>query len=1034
MGGQDSSSNLAALQLAAMHYHQQQQQQQLACLALQQMSGGGSHHDSPPSPARSLQHQQQQTLALAAALHSQQQQQQAKQILQHQLSGQLSSPGPTQLQQQQQQQQQRNVAQLHLARSMPAALGSSVGSSCSSFGSQGQLQSSAVDLMAAGLQQQQQRQDYAMPRTTAAAVGSPKSSQVSPFALNQPAAAAAGSNEGGASSAAAEAAGAASSSNVEIDTVPPSATSLNRIKGNLAKKQLFRGDAQELAEHSLSMLLGSSVSDSRGSLAEPSAGNAAVGDLTRFAGQQASDLSRPSMADDTAAANDDALAAAYAAGSGAAAGGGALSSSHSYTHWSRQDSTLDMMTPDLLAALQHMSAEFDPAAGQLSNSSFNAAAIAALQHQQLLAAVATSQALQQQLLDAQISAPVGSADAANAEGWAMQLANMRARDARASDSQVLMGTSGQRGDAATSFRLTSPSLPGCYSGTAAYGSPGTAEAAAQAWQQAAMSCNQQEQQQMQQQQQQRGSFSNLAAAEAAAAAATASMPASQAFRDKHKQQLQLQLPEFDLVSAPLTSAQLAASTPFDQPFDHRFDQLITTEVMPDTPATAALQSPLNVQAAMLAATSSSAAASSALYGNNSSNFGSSSGDGSNWVDWNSMAALLSPMHVPSLQGTRRFTDCSVPALADHAGLLMQQEQQQLRQQHSRSAAGVNAPVYGRHSTSFLGTTLPLPGLASLSEQQAAHAAAAAAASSDIELFGLPTAPARCGDSSGGAFGRTRHGSLCLDARLQLPSFSLGQQQQQLGGSEAGSASNSSNTNARCDSDVGNTQGGNSSGSNAATCHAKKGHLSDAGAAGGLYSSGSFTFKPPVLQQLLRESRLGSTGSGGSSGGCSSSSSSSDAMITGPFQMPSFFRSSQQSGGSSSGGGSSGSPTKAAAAAAAVGVSAMLPRVSENGTLHQQQVQSGADSSEGITADGASQVAQLESSRAHQSQQEQLQQASLSMSQRTLPDSAAAAAGLEGNCSPLKAQQQQQQQQQHAVGGFDDVYRSLFGNEGAPSSG
>jgi hypothetical protein len=913
---------------------------------------------------------------------------------------------------------------------MPAALGSSVGSSCSSFGSQGQLQNSAVDLMAAGLQQQQQLQQlqgHAASHAAAAAAASPKSSQISPFALNQPAAAAAaGSSEGGAESAAAEAAAAASSSNVEVDTVPPSAASLNRIKGYQAKKQLFRGDARELGEHSLSMLLGSS---SRGSMAEPGAGSAAAGDLTRIAGQQASDLSRPSMADDTAAAGDDPHAAAFRAGSGAAAaaaGGSALASSNSYAHWSRQESTLDMLSPDLLAALQHMSAGFDPAAGTLQNSSCNAAAITALQHQQLLAAVASSQALQQQqqqLLGAQFSAPLSSADAESVDGWAMQLASMRARDARASDSQVLLGASGQRGDVMTSFRLSSPSLPGCYNGAAAYGSPGTAEAAAaaaaQAWQQAAMSHNQQEQQHMQQQ---RDSFSNLATAKATAATA-ASMPASQAFRDKHKQQLQLQLPEFDLVSAPLTSAQLTAGTPFDQTFDQRFDQLITTEVMPDTPATAALQSPLNVQAAMLAATSNSATASSALYGNSSSNFGGSSGDGSNWVDWNSMAALLSPMHVPGL-ATRRFTDCFVPASTDHAGLLMQQEQQRLRQQHSRSAAGVNAPVYGRHSTSFLGTEPTLPGLASLSEQQAAHAAAAAATSSSIEMFGLPSAPARYGDASG-AFGRTRQGSLCLDAHPQLPSFSMGhQQQQQLGTSEAGSASNSSNANARFDSDAANAQAGNSSsGSNAANCQLKRVHLSDAGAAGGLYSSGSFTFKPPVLQQLMRESRLGSTGSGSSSG----SSSSSDAMITEPFQMPSFFRSSQQSGGGSSGGGSSsgsgggstGSPTKAAAAAgtAAVGVSAMLPRVSENGALHQQQVQPAADSGiSGLHADGASQAAQLEPSDS-QKQQEQ-------------PDAAAAAAGPEGGNSPLNAQLQQQQP---AVGGFDDVYRSLFGNEGAPTS-
>jgi hypothetical protein len=702
-----------------------------------------------------------------------------------------------------------------------------------------------------------------------------------------------------------------------------------------------------------------------------------------------------------------------------------------------------MISPDLLAALQHMSAEFDPAVGTLQNSSCNAAAIAALQHQQLLSAVASSQALQQQqqqLLGAQFSAPLSSADAANADGWAMQLANMRARDARASDSQVLLGASGQRGDIMTSFRLSSPSLPGCYNGAAAYGSPGTAEAAAaaaaQAWQQAAMSHSQHEQQHMQQQ---RGSFSNLAAAEATAA--TASMPASQAFRDKHKQQLQLQLPEFDLVSAPLTSAQLTAGTPFDQTFDQRFDQrfdqLITTEVMPDTPATAALQSPLNVQAAMLAATNNSgAAASSALYGNSSSNFCGSSGDGSNWVDWNSMAALLSPMHVPGL-ATRRFTHCFVPAWTDHAGLLMQQEQQRLRQQHSRSAAGVNVPVYGRHSTSFLGSEPTLPGLASLSEQQAVHAAAAAAAtSSSIEMFGLPSAPARYGDASG-AFGRTRHGSLCLDAHPQLPSFSMGhqQQQQQLGTSEAGSASNSSNTNARFDSDAANAQaGGSSSGSNAANCQLKRGHLSDVGAAGGLYSSGSFTFKPPVLQQLMRESRLASTGSGSSSGG----SSSSDAVITEPFQMPSFFRSSQQSGGGStgggsgSGGGSTGSPTKAAAAAtAAVGVSAMLPRVSENGALHQQQIHPAADGGiSGVNAEGASQAAELEPSGAQQQPQEQLQQPPSSMQQQMQPDVAAAAAGPEGNSSPVKAQQQQQP----AVGGFDDVYRSLFGNEGAPSSG
>uniref|UniRef100_A0A383W072 RRM domain-containing protein n=1 Tax=Tetradesmus obliquus TaxID=3088 RepID=A0A383W072_TETOB len=1011
-GSQDSSSNLAALQLAAMHYQQQQQQhqqiqQQLACLALQQMSGGGSHHDSPLSPARSLHQQQQQTLALAAALHSQQQQQQ--QMLQHQLSGQLLSPGPTQ--QQQQQQQQSNVAQLHLARSMPNALGSSVDSSCSSFGSQGQLRNSAMDLMAAGLQQQQQQQQAeheAQQAAAAAAAGTAGGARTSPFALSQPAA---GSGEGSAAAEAADAAAAAaSSSNVEVDTVPPSASSLKASKAYHAKKQLFReGEGPDVYDHSFSMLPGSS-NHGRGCVSETGAGDAAAGGLPALS-------ARWRVTDDTAAGDTDALAAAYAASSGAAAG-------TAHLHWPGHDQTLDTISPDLLAALQQMSAELDPCTSPLQHGG-NAAGVAALQHQQLLAAVASSQALQQQqqLLGAHFSAPVASADAAYAaassaggstDDWATQMANMHARDVRASDSQVLLGAGGQRGDVMSSFRLSSPSLPGCYNTAAET----AAAAAAQAWQHAAMPSNQQ------QVQQQRSSFSDLAAA-----AAPAQMPASQAFRDKHKQQLQLQLPDFDLVSAPMTSAQLTANTPFDQ----RFDQLITTEVMPYTPATAALQSPLNVQAAMLAAASSGPAASSALYGN------SSSGDvnGSNWVDWSSMAALLSPMQVPGL-ATRRFTDCSMPASSDYAGLLMQQEQQHLRQQHSRSAAGNAASMYGRHSSNILGAEPILPGLASLHEQQAAHSAAAGAGTiadcfgSSVAAFGLPSAPARCGDAFG-AFGKTRHGSLCLDANPQLLPFSSGQQQQQPGANEAGSASNSSSANARFDSDAANTQassGGGSSSSNAAMCHLKRGHLSEGGAGVGLYSSGSFTFKPPVLQQLLQESRLGSTGSGSSISG---SSSSSEALITEPFQMPSFFRSSQQQSGSSSGGcgGSGGSPTKAAAAAAAV--SAPLPHVSESSSLPQPQAQVDTAGAEGCSAGGDQQQAgQLEPSMLQEQQQ---QQPSFTAPAPCMhPDAAAAAATAdapEGSSSPVNSQQQQQQQQ--PAGGFEDVYRSLFGGEAVPSS-
>lgn len=741
----------AAQDLTALQQLATMQQQQLAALAVQQLAANSQQMDaqqaSPLSPARSLQQQQQQGFAIAA-LHSQQQQLQAELLQQQQQE--VGSPAPA-----------HSQTTLQMARSMPAGLGASLGSS----GSQSQSHSGSL------LLQKQQRQLEALAAT---ASGSAGPVQASPFALSQPDPHAAGDAASDSSGSASDLADASNEANTGAsrvtDIAPASARSLRTSKASYhAKKQLFGEDGADGSwEHGLSLL--PSIA---GSWPPPvTSGSAGV---------------CPNGVDDTASSApgvDVLTAAALAAGSGAFAASG----------WGSAQTrlSLDAATPELLAALQSYPSEPLPYSSELMHASNEqiaaataAAAVALEQQQQLLAAALAAQQCQLPPMSRPQQRFSDIGGIASSNDLAARLSSMSIKDARASDSQVLLGGYEQRG----SMRRSSPMLPSNGASPAQQAAPGVSSGA-QAWQRGVAAITGQQLQ-----------LSN------SPGPVSAGVPAAEAFRSKHKQQLQLALPEFEFIRAPMTCTAVPGG------WEHT---LIGTDVVPESPAAAALRSQVDYQAAMLAA-AGGAASSTAMPA-----MGSSWGN-TDWSAGSALSALLSPAHVSTLAG-RRWTDVGAPPAAASSGF-------------SNAAASWGSNLSRDRSLSC--------GLGTVSEELAVTTASEWGVGSQPMMGGV-----------------TRHSSLCLDG------------QQLSGGDGAGLLSEAARelltSSAR-------TNPGSKSGepSIPTISKLKRAGLSEHGA--GLYSSGSFTFSPHLLQHKQSGS---STDSG---------AAADDATITEPFQMPAFFR-------------------------------------------------------------------------------------------------------------------------------------------------
>lgn len=545
-----------------------------------------------------------------------------------------------------------------------------------------------------------------------------------------------------------------------------------------------------------------------------------------------------SGSDDTANVSPDvnALASAQAAAAAAAAVSSCYLSSPTWLDAQRHGLSTAQVTPELLANLQgpslgagglhsSLGMQRSPSAAALMQQQQNfllAAAVAATSSPGSSAGFVSSFAQQQQQLERAAAAASCS----------------REQLSRVSDSQVLMGgRSGGDGNNSSSnsypqpgMLFTSPSLPGPSAVEAALDAMtvSAAMAPAHSWQQ------------------------KHAGAQGPAAAAEA--PASEAFKHKHKMHLQL----------PAQGASAASKSNMSGGGGDRLNQLITTEVLPESPAQqqrGAAHSPFSAAGAAAGA-----------------------GDtGSAWADWSaSMAALLSPAHVTSF-ASRRFEDlitlqhgmaqeAAAAAAAQGQAARMQQQQQPQSTPGAVDAAALRAS--GKlGSTSSQAAWLLQQSRADQQQQQQQSGFAAVASrpgslltSAGSDVFGAATGESMSEGGAGSLLGKTKHNSLCLDSRPGLLTLSHMFQE---AAAQQGSG-RPSPRGVRANSPQQQQQ------QLAAARRAAAGEPGDINNAG----FGSFSFQPPVLRSLQ------ASGLSAASGG--SSSTNSNLMICQPFQLPDFF--------------------------------------------------------------------------------------------------------------------------------------------------
>jgi hypothetical protein len=212
------------------------------------------------------------------------------------------------------------------------------------------------------------------------------------------------------------------------------------------------------------------------------------------------------------------------------------------------------------------------------------------------------------------------------------------------------------------------------------------------------------------------------------AAGSGTAVASEAFKQKHRMQLQLPAHAAAPVSAPLPACSMAgfqqrqAGSGVEQ-------MLITTEVLPESPVAhvpALASSAGQRQQQQYAAGGGSGLDAAGVVGSSTA-----------WADWSaSMAALLSPAHVSSLAG-RKFTDL----LPLPSGVGQQQQQ----------SDGAGATSSSRAAWLL---------------QQGSQRA------TDQRQPGVDALLAAADEDAASGLGKTRHASLCLDSR---PVFTAGQQ-------------------------------------------------------------------------------------------------------------------------------------------------------------------------------------------------------------------------------------------------------------------
>jgi hypothetical protein len=684
-----------------------------------------------------------------------------------------------------------------------------------------------------------------------------------------------------------------------------------------------------------------------------------------------------SGSDDTANISPDvnALASALATQQQNAA---AAAVSSTYPAWlasQKQGLSASQVTPELLASLQGPSLRpAGPHTSQgLMRSPSAAAALQSQQQQNLILAAAAAAAN---------GSPSSSSGYANGSfGQQQQLGHFRSSRehlmSRVSDSQVLAG--GRSGDSSASssypqsgMLFSSPSLPGPSAVAAALDAMTVAASeASQSWQQ-----------------RQAGMF---------AAGGAAEVPASEAFKHKHKMHLQLPAEGAAAHNKPATSAAGG----------NGFDQLITTEVLPESPLAQQRQLP--------------AQATHTPFGPLSTAVGAAD-TGSAWADWSaSMAALLSPAHVNSL-ASRRFEDlitlqhgmaqeAAAAAAAAHGQAAARMQQQSLPGALDAAAAGAR---FG--STSSQAAWLLQQSRAE-QQQVSSFAAAASRPGSLMTGAGSHMFGAGAGESisEGGVATalKTRHNSLCLDSRPGLLTLSHMFQEAAAQHGAAAAAARASPRGNRAASPQQQQAG-------AAARRAVPREME-----GGNTGFGSFTFQPPVLRSLQA--------SGLSAG------SSNSQMICQPFQLPDFFSRDSRMGCTSPRG--SVSTPGAASAAAGRGAHGSGSPLDPSGMQHQYSENLNgtciAEESFSGNLDGTDRAPGSPCGP-------RPLQHSFSMPARfSAPGgagdalAAAAAAAVAANAASAQERQQQEEQQQQAGGRatrapYGEVFNTIWGPSSAGS--